>query len=370
MKGTIVYYGGFALPDKSASANRVVSNGKLFDAIGYKTVFLGSDYENSFVGIKRLSDNMYLEAHPVSSKDWLKSIVSFNNLKAFISNFQDVKMVLLYNVSFITLVLAKRFFLKKGITVAYDCTEWTQFTEGSFLKKTFKFIDEFFIRKFAHKAADKMIVISSLMEKAYLSKKKILRLPPLVDLNDDIWHQPIEKNEEFFTFCFAGFPDGNKDSLDKVVEAFQLLDAENTKLNVVGVTKQDFEKLYPNTNVPDESNISFLGKQTHKDTIKYVLNSDCYIFIRTSDRRNNAGFPTKFAESFTCGCLIITTDVSDIKDFIAASSDSIVLNNTDLTNIHNAMIKVFKNNESRREKTLRTDFYYAEYIEKTKQWIE
>ena len=46
--GTVIYYGGFALPDKSASANRVVSNGKLFSALGYRTVFLGVSDEDDF----------------------------------------------------------------------------------------------------------------------------------------------------------------------------------------------------------------------------------------------------------------------------------------------------------------------------------
>ena len=41
-KGTIIYYGGFTLPDKSASANRVVSNGKIFASLGYETVFVGA----------------------------------------------------------------------------------------------------------------------------------------------------------------------------------------------------------------------------------------------------------------------------------------------------------------------------------------
>ena len=47
MKGTIVYYGGFSLPDKNAAANRVVSNGKIFEALGYNVIFLGADYDGS-----------------------------------------------------------------------------------------------------------------------------------------------------------------------------------------------------------------------------------------------------------------------------------------------------------------------------------
>ena len=370
MKGTIVYYGGFALPDKSASANRVASNGKLFEEIGYETVFLGADYENRFDGIKKLSDNMFSEAHPVSSKDWLKSIVTFKNLKTFVERYKDVKMVLLYNVPFITLVLAKRYFSKKGITVAYDCTEWSQFTEGSFLKRIFKFTDELFIRKFAHKVADKMIVISRMMENAYSSNKKLLRLPPLVDLKDDIWHQDVEGSENIFTFCFAGFPGGNKESLDKVVEAFSKISEENVALKIVGLTEADFLKLYPDMKQRYSKNTEFLGVQTHKASIKNILNCDCYVFIRMSDRRNNAGFPTKFAESFTCGVPIITTNVSDVKGYVSGLSDSIVIENADVKDIYDAMTEAFEKYNPQKPKNLRTDFYYAEYTDQAKKWLE
>ncbi len=370
MKGTIIYYGGFALPDKSASANRVVSNGKLFDSLGYRTVFLGADYENYFDGVKKISENMYQEAHPVSLKDWLESILFFKNLKGLINQNKEVKTIILYNVPFVTLCIAKKRFGKKRISVAYDCTEWTQYTEGSILKRIFKYIDEFFIRNFAHKVADKMIVISSLMEKNYSSHKKLLKLPPMVDITDEIWHQSIEKDENAFTFCFAGFPGGNKESLDKVVEAFKNLDKDNIRLKIVGITLPEFCELYPCTETHGNKNIIFLGKQSHKDTIKNILNCDCYIFIRPSDRRNNAGFPTKFAESFTCGVPIITTNVSDIKDYIAFSDNSVLLENCDVKSIQEAMVSVIKKGENVRTPILKTNFHYEEHINEAKNLFE
>ena len=370
MKGKIIYYGGFALPDKSASANRVVSNGKLFASLGYETIFLGADYENCFSGIKKLADNMYQEAHPVSSKDWLKSILFFKNLKELINQTENVKKIIFYNVPFVTLCIAKKYFCKKRISVAYDCTEWTQYTEGSNLKRIFKYIDEFFIRKFAHKVSDKMIVISSLMEKNYISHKKLLKLPPLVDITDEIWHQPIKKDDDVFTFCFAGFPGGNKESLDKVIEAFKNINDDDIELKIVGITGAEFEKLYPDTTIHDNENIKFLGKQSHKDTIKNILNCDCYIFIRPSDRRNNAGFPTKFAESFTCGVPIITTNVSDIKDYITFSDNSVLLKNCDVKCIQQAMKCVLEKVENTKIPVLKTNFHYEEYIDESKNWFE
>ncbi len=367
MKGTIVYYGGFSLPDKNASANRVVSNGKLFASLGYTTVFLGADYENHFDDIRQLDENMFEQAHPTSSTEWLKNIFSIENLKKVVNKYEDVKLVLLYNVPFVTLCIAKKIFSKKGITVAYDCTEWTKFTEGSFLKRLFKYADEFFVRNFAHRIADKMIVISNMMENAYKTNDKLLKLPPLVDINDPIWHQKAEK-EKCFTFCFAGFPGGNKERLDKVVEAFKGLEETNVDLKIVGITESEFSAMYPDTEPTD--NIRFLGKQTHKDTIKNISGCDCYIFIRPSDRRNNAGFPTKFVESFTCGVPVITTNVSDVKEYINYSSNSVLLENCEIKSIQEAMKAVLDKVGTEQKSVLKTNFHYEEYKRKTKNWLE
>ena len=57
---------------------------------------------------------------------------------------KNTELIILYNVPFVTLCLAKRFFGKQGIDVAYDCTEWSQFTEGSLIKRIFKWKERIF----------------------------------------------------------------------------------------------------------------------------------------------------------------------------------------------------------------------------------
>ena len=42
---TILYVGGFALPDENAAAQRVVANAKLFSEMGYNVAFI--NYANS-----------------------------------------------------------------------------------------------------------------------------------------------------------------------------------------------------------------------------------------------------------------------------------------------------------------------------------
>lgn len=372
-KGTIIYYGGFTLPDKSAAANRVVSNGKIFSALGYKTVFIGAaPSDESFDGLRNVSgyENMFEHAHPKSTKQWLTHMFSVEHIEAVMKNYGDVKKIILYNVPMFTLMKAKKVFSKRNIEVCYDCTEWTKDTDGSLPKRLFKAFDEILISSFAHKVADGMIAISSMMEKKYKKAKKLVVLPPLVDINDEIWHQPTEEHEGIFEFCFAGIPDGKKESLDKVVEAFCSINKKNTRLRIIGITEDDFSRIYPDCFIPKNvrNKMLFMGRLSHRETIKHVLGCDCYIFIRRSDKRNNAGFPTKFAESFTCGVPIITTDVSDVGSYITKSGRGTLLKDMTVQNVSEAMLYQLENKQS--AKSLNTAFHYESFISQTESWLK
>ncbi len=370
-KGTIIYYGGFTLPDKSASANRVVSNGKIFDKLGYETVFIGAS-DDSFDGLRPVEgcDDMFEHAHPKSTKQWLKHMISVEHIESLIGKYDNVCRIILYNVPMFTLLKAKKVFSKRNIEVCYDCTEWTKDTDGSLPKRIFKAFDEILISNFAHKVADSMIAISSMMEKKYKSNKNLLILPPLVDINDDIWHQIPELSEDVFEFCFAGIPDGKKESLDKVVEAFCIINKKHTLLRIIGITERDFNKIYPDFYIPKNvrNKITFMGRLPHEETIKYILGCDCYIFIRRSDKRNNAGFPTKFAESFTCGVPIITTDVSDVGEYIKKSGRGTLLKDMTTENISEAMLYQIDNKT--QQKNLNNTFHYESFIQLTETWLK
>ena len=372
-KDTIIYYGGFTLPDKSASANRVVSNGKIFSSIGYETLFIGAAPSDSdFDGLRKVDncENMFEYAHPKSTKQWLNHMMSVEHIEKIIEEHGKPEKVILYNVPMLTLLKAKKVFSKKGISVCYDCTEWTKDTDGSLPKRIFKAFDEFFISNFAHKVADGIIAISRMMEKKYRKSKNLLILPPLVDINDEIWHQQPENHEGIFEFCFAGIPDGKKESLDKVVEAFCNINKKNTLLRIIGITEEDFRKIYPDCEIPKNvrNKITFMGRLTHKETIKYVLGCDCYIFIRRSDKRNNAGFPTKFAESFTCGVPIITTNVSDVGEYIKKSGRGSLLEDTSAEKISAALLEQLS--IAKEKNALETAFHYETYIATTDDWLK
>lgn len=370
-KGTIIYYGGFTLPDKSASANRVVSNGKIFSSLGYKTAFIGVS-EEKFEGIRPIPghEDMFEIAHPESTSQWLKHMMSVEHITSLADKYGDVGKVILYNVPMLTLMKAKKVFKKKNIEVCYDCTEWTKDTDGSLPKRIFKAFDEFLISNFAHKIADGMIAISKKMEKKYKTCKKLLVLPPLIDINDEIWHQQPENHEGVFEFCFAGIPDGKKESLDKVVKAFNSINKDSIRLRIIGITEDDFHRIYPDCSIIENAcqKIIFMGRLSHNETVRYILGCDCYIFIRRSDRRNNAGFPTKFAESFTCGVPIITTDVSDVGKYIKKSGKGCLLKDMTTESISEAMLCQIENKS--QSKKLDSTFHYESFIQLTESWLK
>lgn len=373
-KGTIIYYGGFTLPDKSAAANRVVSNGKIFDKLGYNTVFIGAaPSDEAFDGIRPVEgyEDMYEQAHPKTSAQWLKHMFNISFIDELTEKYGNVERIILYNAPLFTLLKVKKFFHKRNIKVCYDCTEWTKDTDGSLPKRIFKAFDEILIRNFAHKSAHGMIAISRMMEEKYKNCKNLLILPPLVDINDKIWHQQTENHEGIFEFCFAGIPDGNKESLDKVVEAFCNINKKNTHLRIIGITETDFNNIYPECFIPKNvrNKITFMGRLSHSETIRYVLGCDCYIFIRRSDRRNNAGFPTKFAEAFTCGVPVITTNVSDVGEHIKKSGRGSLLEDMSAESISEAMLDQIEKCTEETVKKLNTAFHYETFTKECEVWL-
>ena len=146
MKGTIVYYGNFELPDKGASAHRVVNNGKIFQALGYRVVFLGTNQTSDyFEGVKQTSfnKNMFEECYPDTTKRWMKYVFDASNIERLVGMLEDVKLIIAYNLPYFKFNNIKKLSNRLGISAAYDCTEWNGYAEGNFAKRLFKKIDLF-----------------------------------------------------------------------------------------------------------------------------------------------------------------------------------------------------------------------------------
>ena len=115
-----------------------------------------------------------------------------------------------------------------------------------------------------------------------------------------------------------------------------------------------------------DDRILFMPRQSHEETVRHVLDCGCYVFIRPSDVRNNAGFPTKFVEAFTCGVPIIATDISDIRFYTRPNIQ--IIPSIDEHDLVEAMTTAVKNGS--QKPSLDKTFHYANYTQVMHNWLE
>lgn len=331
-KGTIVYIGGFEMPDKNAAAHRVLNNAKIFHELGYHVVFCGVDHdirENA----KKISkigsfDNMPA-AYPRTNAEWIKQQIDFSHLKKTLELYDDVKYVVAYNMHAVPFYKLLRYARKKNIRVIADVTEWYENAFSIKPQKLIRWLDTNIVMRYLTKKVDGLIAISSFLKNYYQKfVKKIIVVPPLVDVSEPIWHADSIEKSDCLEFVYSGTT-GQKNEKDKIgviVECLEKLPEDKRFLfTIIGITEGQFLEMYPElTKSLDKlkGKIEFRGRVSHAESISALKRADYAIIIRNRSRKNMAGFPTKFVECVTCGINIIANDFSDIADYFPKDARS------------------------------------------------
>jgi glycosyltransferase involved in cell wall biosynthesis len=376
-KGTVLYIGGFELPDKNAAAHRVLSNGKIFRELGYNNVFIGVDKSLNFDSdiLSTKTDvqgfDCYLVPYPNSIDEWLKYLTSIDFMSTMAKKYCDIKVVVAYNYPSVALMNLKRYCAKKQIKIIADCTEWYSTKGANIIYKIIKGLDSFFRMRVIQKQLDGLIVISKYLENYYRNCKNVVRIPPLVDIHEDKWKiskETLEVNNKW-KIVYTGSPGKYKDKINYIIDAlYRLREYENYQMDVVGITKHQFLEIYPDyiekIKILD-NRINFVGRVPHEATINILKNADYSIFIRDRSRLTMAGFPTKFVESVTCSTQVITNDSSDISEYFADNTFGYLLPDSSVDNLYNVLLRIFQKEKHCDVKKFHLDnnetFYYRNY---------
>lgn len=321
-KGTILYIGGFELPDKNAAAQRVMSNAKALRTLGYKIIFveLNRDLTNN----KNIEDTKnYFEdftcfsyKYPSNIVEWFKYLTNINYVHKFVNT--NTIGIIAYNYPGLALLkLLKKY---KKIKIIADCTEWYQ-PKGNFIYVVLKKIDNYLRMQIAHKKVYAVIAISNYLNDFYNKfDVNTINVPPLVDLDMNKWQNlNYTSSDDSIKLIYCGSPgSGGKDKLDFIIEIVsRLIKKRDFKIEftIVGLTlSQYLENFGAKNNITKK--IIFKGRIPHVDALKLIANSDFQIFLRDNNLNNKAGFPTKLVESISCGTPVITNKTSNISDFI------------------------------------------------------
>lgn len=327
-KGTIVYIGGFELPDKNAAAHRVLANGKILRELGYNVVLIGVNNSAASEGGLKREDFFGFECwsipYPNGSLAWLNYILGSQHILSFLKEQKlliKVAGVICYNYPSVAQLRIKNICKHANIKLISDATEWYDASAGSFFYRAVKYTDTTLRMLWVHKVTDGLITTSSYLTNFYKRHGKVtVELPTLFDAKK--FEPPLvrdDNNKKKFIYVGSPFDTGRvnkkrtnlKERLDVCVEVFFLLykEEESFVFDVYGVTEKEYLQVFPeHAGILREMGecISFNGRQSNEFVLSQIAQSDFSIFFRDKTRVTLAGFPSKLAESVSCGTPVIS----------------------------------------------------------------
>jgi glycosyltransferase involved in cell wall biosynthesis len=379
-KGTIIYVGGFELPDMNAAAHRVMSNAKLFRKLGYSVVFIGTSKDpklnKDILSTKQVANGFtYFQApYPKSKKEWFKHLYSIDEFLFVIKKYRNIKAVICYNYQALAFERIRKYCVKNNIKVISDCTEWYGKSEGNIVFRLIKYLDTTLRMKVINKKVDSLIVVSKYLRKYYGNKDAVV-IPTLVERkneNNSNYHTVNETTK----LIYAGIPFRLGKTLkerhlakDRLDIAIKLLYSSyqkglKFKFEIYGITKEEYVEVLPEDKFmidKMENQISFYGRCSNIEVQKNISKADFSVLIRDDNKTTKAGFPTKFAESLSLGVPVITTKTSDLETYLFEEKNGFFLdvgrNDFDEEKFYNIISLSYNKKREMKEYCLKSDTF-------------
>lgn len=356
-KKVILYIGGFQLPDKNAAAFRVISNAKVLRKCGYQVVFANALMKED-VGNPHWTEYEGFECYEYQRETQRQYLLSCKKV-IDLANECNADIIIAYNYPAIALNSLRKYCKKQKVKCIADATEWYVPT-GNIIFRLIKGMDTEFRMRYVQPRLDGVIAISEYLYQYYKDKVKTIKVPPLVDLEEDKWKIEVDSKDEGIKFIYAGSPSSQKERLDFIVKTIEKINSPmKIHLDVLGVTEEQYNLMYRCKYVGNR--VSFLGRVSNKQVIKMTKEADWTIILRENNKVVKAGFPTKVVESISCGTPVIANKFSNIEDFLN-ENNSILIGNLDEIKERLEEIQVIKGNKLNRE-----IFDYNNYIEMFKE---
>lgn len=331
-KGTLLYVGGFELPDRDAAAQRVLSNGKLLRELGYTVVFCGDDpspgASDDFVRAEDCHGfPVYQKRKGHSLHDWARQLADISALRRLMcETVGRPDAILLYNHPAAAMSRLRRYCRANRIRLLADCTEW-YVAQGNPLYRLVKNTDTRWRMQGLQPRLDGVIAISRYLYDYYVPQVPTLLLPPLVDLEDPKWSPFTEVQGDTCRLLYAGSPGrGQKDRLATVLQALSLLgDRVRYHLDILGLTEEEFRQGFGWGEAALPPAVAFHGRVPHVQAIRQIAGAHFTLFIRESNLVTTAGFPTKFVESISAGTPVLTNLSSNLADYLVEGKNGYAL---------------------------------------------
>lgn len=324
-KGSIYIVGPFSFPHGGAAARRILGVAKTLQAAGYK-VIVGSGQADvktdSFGGIDVVSLGERTAEHlPRLMKHAMYLTMGGRTVSWLCSLEITPAAVILYSGYSPYLFRLLPWAKKNQVPLIFDAVEW--YDPGSLLGWVSPYqLNIELAMRFLLPRVDGVISISSYLHRYYSQcGLPSFLMPPTLDVRDlPECGAIVSAAGPQLRVVYAGTP-GRKDLLDNIIEAVLSLRAEgmDVHVSVAGVTADQavgYSSVRSRLAGEVDAGVRFLGYVDHPVALELVRQADFTLLLRENARYANAGFPTKFVESFAVGTPVIANVTSDLGSYL------------------------------------------------------
>jgi len=348
----IIYVGNYSFPERDAGAARVLGIGKALRECGYDVIFAGdggivpsgeeqgrpedrqADGGFAFQGFRYRRTGDY-RPWPRSRLGKLPRYLSLGSgcLKWLRStDLTDVSAIIAYHGTSAFLLRLRSLCRRHNIALIADCTEWFDPRQLGCSRYGVLWWDNEVRVRLLNTRIGHVIGISSFLEQYYRAKRcHVIRVPPLVDGEDAMWHTRVRNTSDsgVLRLVYAGVP-GKKDLLDNAIKGVRMLRREGLPVvvDLVGPTRENISALLArDAGCLDELGAALRchGRVPQHLVPQRLAEADYSFLLRPNLRYAQAGFPTKLVESLSAGVPIITNATSDIAEYVRDGKEGILL---------------------------------------------
>lgn len=359
-KDSVVFFGSFVSPCKSAGACRTLYLAEMIGNLGYH-VFISSMYKNgkirdSFEYSKNVTFLPYATP-PITFLDKFKAYFmprSYVRKVLDLLNTEKIKTIIIYSAFPISAVLyIKSFCKKRNIKLVFDVVEHQIITQQSFKSFFAYYVQQMLINKVLITKKEKVVAISSQLKDFYAKKNiKVIEIPFIsnTEKTPDCTRSESKfvKNEDKIYILYAGNPFKKRDLLADVIKGINSLSQEEQEkvcFIIAGITPENMllsEGLSKNDLLLSKKHTVFLGRVDH-NLIEFLYSVvDFTILVKPLNKSfSHAGFPTKISESFAHGVPVIA-NISSTLDNYLTDQNAIIIEGDKVSDIKEALEKVIK----------------------------
>lgn len=336
---TILYVGGFELPDLNAAAQRVLANALILRDLGYRVGLLGVTRRQGAPALGRVPGfdipgiDAWETPYPTGQVQWLRRTVGIGEVKAAVAAMgvaDDLRAIIAYNYPAVAQWRLLAYARSLGGRGVADVTEWYGDVRNDSIPGIVKNLDGRLRMGWVNRRMDGLITTSPFISDHYASTGlPIVELPTLMDEPPGaaVAATPDGRPKRLF-FAGSGFDpavlarsrDGLKDRVDLVIERLAGVARQgfDFHLDAFGLTEADYRALRPDHAgllAQLGEKVRFHGRRPRDEVRQVLRDADFSIFLRDAFRVTLAGFPSKYAESVAFGTPVLTNAMPNIQHY-------------------------------------------------------